>query len=58
MQLKVLLVSRNAWDNKAGNTCSNFFQEFKPDQLAQVFCRDELPDNELCENTFVFLKTN
>lgn len=52
MELKVLLVSRNAWDNKAGNTYSNFFQEFKPDQLAQVYCRDELPDNELCENYF------
>ncbi|QBO59684.1 glycosyltransferase family protein [Chryseobacterium salivictor] len=52
MKLKVLLVSRNAWDNKAGNTYSNFFQEFKPGQLAQVYCRDELPDNELCENYF------
>jgi len=52
MKLKVLLVSRNVWDNKAGNTYSNFFQEFEPDQLAQVFCRDELPDNELCENYF------
>ncbi len=52
MKTKVLLVSRNAWDNKAGNTLSNFFQEFKPEQLAQVYCRDELPDNELCKNYF------
>jgi hypothetical protein len=52
MNLKVLLVSRNVWDNKSGNTYSNFFQEFGPDQLAQVYCRDELPDNELCENYF------
>ena len=52
MNLKVLLVSRNAWDNKAGNTYSNFFQEFESNQLAQIYCRDELPDNELCENYY------
>lgn len=52
MKLKVLVISRNAWDNKAGNTLSNFFQEFMPDQLAQIYCRDELPDNELCENYY------
>ena len=52
MKLKVLLVSRNAWDNKAGNTYSNFFQEFETDQLAQIYCRDELPDNDLCENYY------
>lgn len=52
MKLKVLIISRNAWDNKAGNTLSNFFQEFTPGQLAQIYCRDELPDNELCENYY------
>lgn len=52
MNIKILLISRNAWDNKAGNTYSNFFQEFESDQLAQIYCRDELPDNELCMNYF------
>lgn len=52
MKLKVLLVSRNAWDNKTGNTLSNFFQDFESEQLAQIYCRDELPDNDMCKKYF------
>jgi|SRR5665647_168510 len=52
MKIKVLLISRNAWNNTNTNTLSNFFQNFSEDELAQVYCRDELPDNNLCINYF------
>jgi hypothetical protein len=52
MKLKILLVSRPAWDNKSGNTYSNFFQEFESVEFAQIYCRDELPDNKFCNKYF------
>ena len=51
-KLKVLLVSRNAWDDKKGNTHSVFFENFSKDELAQIYCRAEIPDTDLCDNFF------
>lgn len=52
MKTKILLISRNAWSQTSSNTLTNFFQGFEMDELAQVYCRDELPDNNLCKNYF------
>lgn len=51
-KIKVLLVSRNAWNQTSSNTLINFFQDFAIDELAQVYCRDEMPDNNLCKRYF------
>lgn len=48
----MLLISRNAWNQTSSNTLSSFFQDFEKEELAQVYCRDELPDNKLCKNYF------
>lgn len=52
MGVKILLISRNAWNDKIGNTWTNFFQEFNENDLAQIYCRNEIPDNNLCKKYF------
>ena len=50
MDKKVLVISRNAWSNKisTGNTLSNFFANWDKDCLANIYCRAEEIDNDIC----------
>jgi hypothetical protein len=52
MSLKVLIISRNAWTNENNNTLTNFFQNFSQKELANIYCREEIPNNELCKRFF------
>jgi hypothetical protein len=53
-QPKVLVLSRNSWNNSnnTGNTLSNIFQNWRSENIANVYCRDEIPNNEICDNYF------
>lgn len=48
MNVRILIISRNAWNNSSGDTLTNFFQDSNENELAQIYCRDELPNNNLC----------
>lgn len=51
---RVLVLSRSAWDNtnNSGNTLSNLFKNWKKEDIANLYCRDELPDNQICTTYF------
>lgn len=46
--MKILVISRNAWNDSANNTLSNIFKDFHNDEFANIFCRDEVPSNNIC----------
>lgn len=48
--MKVLVISRNAWDdtNAIGNTLSNFFDGIDNLEFASVYFREANPSNNLC----------
>jgi len=52
--LKVLVITRNAWDdtNAIGNTLSNFLGGIEDVEFAAVYFRSAMPKNELCENYY------
>ncbi len=54
MKPKVLVISRSSWDdtNNTGNTLSNIFQNWESTSIANLYCRDSLPNNNICENYF------
>ena len=54
MKPKVLVLSRNSWNtgNSSGNTLSNLFQNWEADRIANLYCRDEIPNNTVCTNYF------
>jgi hypothetical protein len=51
---KILIISRNGWrnDNSTGNTLSNFFSKWDKDKIANLYCRAEIPSNNLCGTYF------
>ncbi len=53
--MKVLMLSNSEWDdnNSFGNTFSNFFDDCKNIQFANIFCREGIPNTKLCKR---FLK--
>ena len=53
-QPRVLVLSRNSWNdtNNSGNTLSNLFQNWKSENIANLYCRDEIPNNSICTNYF------
>lgn len=53
-QPKVLVISRDSWNdtNNSGNTLSNLFQNWETDRIANIYCRDEIPNNNICSNYF------
>jgi len=54
MKPKVLVISRDSWNetNNSGNTLSNLFQDWDSDRIANLYCRDEIPNNTICTNYF------
>lgn len=53
-QPRVLVLSRDSWNttNNSGNTLSNLFQNWNSDNIANIYCRDEIPNNDLCKKYF------
>jgi hypothetical protein len=53
-QPRVLILSRDSWNdtNNSGNTLSNLFQNWKTENVANLYCRDEIPNNNICSNYF------
>jgi glycosyltransferase involved in cell wall biosynthesis len=54
MKPKILVISRDSWNdtNNSGNTLSNLFQNWETDRIANLYCRDEIPNNKICSNYF------
>lgn len=53
-QPKVLVLSRDSWNttNNSGNTLSNLFQNWESKNIANIYCRDEIPNNSICTHYF------
>ena len=50
---KVLVVSINAWrDNTGINTLINFFSQWDPERVAQIYTRSVLPNTKVCNHFF------
>lgn len=51
MRKRILVISRNAWNNNIsmGNTTSNIFKGVVGLEFANIFCRAEIPDNDICD---------
>ncbi|SFB20812.1 Glycosyl transferases group 1 [Flavobacterium swingsii] len=54
MKPKVLVISRDSWNdtNNSGNTLSNLFQCWESDKIANLYFRDEIPNNKVCTQYF------
>lgn len=54
MKGKILVISRNAWNNSnsTGNTATNFFSNWNDWEFANLFCRAEIPNNDICKRYF------
>ena len=54
MKGKILVISRNAWNNSnsTGNTATNFFSNWNDWEFANLFCRNEIPNNDICKRYF------
>ena len=54
MKPKVLVISRDSWNdtNNSGNTLSNLFQNWEYDRIANLYFRDEIPNNKVCTQYF------
>jgi uncharacterized ubiquitin-like protein YukD len=54
MKPKVLVISRDSWNdtNNSGNTLSNLFQYWESDRIANLYFRDEIPNNKVCTQYF------
>jgi hypothetical protein len=52
--MKLLVISRSAWkdDNALGNTLSNFFGCWDKKHIFNIYCRSELPANDVCETYY------
>lgn len=51
---RLLIISRDAWNttNNTGNTLSNFFSQWDKEKIANIFCRAEMPKNDICEKYY------
>ncbi len=52
MKQKFLVISSNVWDDTNVNSLYNLFQNWKQDEIANLYCRDEIPNNRICSNYF------
>lgn len=52
--IKVLIVSRGVWrdDNNSGNTLTNLFANFDSNNIANIYCSPQYPDNKVCKKYF------
>lgn len=51
---KILIVTKSPWieKNALGNTLSNFFTDWSNTEIFNIYCREELPQNNLCSGYF------
>lgn len=58
--MKILVISRNAWDNTnaIGNTLSNFFDGIDDLEFASVYFREANPANDLCTRYYRVTETD
>lgn len=49
--MKILVLTRSSWDdtNSTGNTMSNFWAGWDPDNIANIYCRSSAPNNNVCK---------
>jgi len=52
--MKVLIVSRNTWDDSAGisSTLSNLFEEFEPNDVAHLYIETKQPNTRHCNHFY------
>lgn len=52
--MKVLIFTRSEWsdENSTGNTMSNLFGDFNKNDIANIYVRDNKPNNKVCNNYF------
>lgn len=57
--MRILVISRNAWDNTnaIGNTLSNFFEGIDDLEFASVYFREANPANDLCTRYYRVTET-
>lgn len=57
--MRILVISRNAWDNTnaIGNTLSNFFEGIDDLELASIYFREANPANDLCTQYYRVTET-
>jgi len=51
---KILVITREAWQdtNNTGNTLSNLLSEFPVENIANIYCRQDIPDNSHCSKYY------
>lgn len=54
MKGKILVISKNAWNNSNsfGNTATNFFSNWNDWEFANIYCRTDIPNNDICKKYF------
>lgn len=52
--MKILILTLNAWNNSnsTGNTISNLFKGIQKENIANIYCRSEKINNNICDNYF------
>ena len=52
--MNILVISYEAWreTNNGGNVLSNIFSAFPNENIAQIYCSGELPENGICKKYF------
>lgn len=52
--MKVLIFTRSEWsdENSIGNTMSNLFGDFNKNDLANIYVRDNKPNNKVCNDYY------
>ena len=54
MDKRLLVITKDPWDNSisTGNTLSNMFYEWSSEFIANLYCKEGQPKNEICHNYF------
>ena len=52
--MKLLVITRSAWEdsNSTGNTMTNLFSNFNPENIANIYVRAAKPNNKVCRKYF------
>ena len=49
---KVLIVSREVWNDSSASTLTNIFQDYDPDKLAYLYIETKIPQTACCHRFF------
>lgn len=53
MKERILICTIESWNSRVGaNTFSTLFSDYPPEQLANLYIREEMPDSECCSRYF------